>query len=160
MAQSLQPFGTNPAAEEGLRMGELQRGLPHFADELAPVGPNLQDRGGYTAPNGDGQAPLRAQQALQTQSENHSTAVRGAQANALGQLRASTAAQNNAEAKANEQLVRTKAEILYANEGGAATFKMGMPEVQNMVGAHVQEQSLMARGINPQYGPTTLNRTA
>ena len=43
------------------------------------------------------------------------------------------------------------AQMLYANDGGNATFQMGIPEVaQANVKQHVAEQKLMAYGINPQ----------
>ena len=45
MAQPLQPYGTNPAAEEMLRLSEMQRGQQGMGRTAAPVGPNLQDGG-------------------------------------------------------------------------------------------------------------------
>ena len=49
--------------------------------------------------------------------------------------------------------------MLYANDGGNATFQMGIPEVANQVQQHVAEQKLMAYGVNPQV-PYTSNRFA
>ena len=86
-------------------------------------------------------------------------AVPGQQAAASGEVRKQTAEQANAEHKAFEQRNRTVSEILYANDGGTATFKLGVPEVANQVQQHVAEQKLMANGINPQI-PFTSNRFA
>ena len=59
--------------------------------------------------------------------------------------------------KQSMQKNRTVAQILYANDGGSATFQLGIPEVAQQVGQHVAEQKLMANGINPQI-PFTSNR--
>ena len=47
--------------------------------------------------------------------------------------------------------------MLYANDGGNATFQMSIPEVAQQRQQHVAEQKLMAYGINPQV-PFTSNR--
>ena len=93
----------------------------------------------------------------QNQMQNMETAVPGAQANAIGQLRKQNAEISNAEQRAFEQKNRTVAEILYANDGGAASFKLGIPEVAQMTQQHAAEQKLIAHGINPQI-PFTSNR--
>ena len=49
--------------------------------------------------------------------------------------------------------------MLYANDGGNATFQMSIPEVAQQTQQHVAEQKLMAYGINPQV-PFTSNRFA
>lgn len=157
MAQSLQPFGTNPAAEETLRISEMQRQQPGMSRTAAPVGPNLQDSGAMSKPTVNSQPYNNARLMGQNQSQNMQTAVPGAQANAIGQIRKKNAELSNAEHKAIEQKNRTVAEILYANDGGAATFRLGVPEVAQQVQQHVAEQKLMAYGINPQV-PFTSNR--
>ena len=157
MAQSLQPFGTNPAAEETLRISEMQRGQPGMARTAAPVGPNLQDGGAASKPSVNAQPYNNARLLGQNQSQNLQTSVPGAQANAIGQVRKQNAEITNAQQKAVEQKNRTVAEILYANDGGAATFRLGVPEVAQQVQQHVAEQKLMAHGINPQV-PFTSNR--
>ena len=156
MAQSLQPYGTNPAAEEMLRVSEAQRGLGGMSRTAAPVGPNLQDSGAMSKPSINSQPYNNARLMQQNQVQNMETAVPGAQANAIGQLRKQNAEISNAEQRAFEQKNRTVAEILYANDGGSATFKLGIPEVANQVQQHVAEQKLIAHG-NLQI-PYTSNR--
>jgi hypothetical protein len=86
-------------------------------------------------------------------------AVPGQQANALGQVRKGVAEQSGAEYKANEFKNERVAEMLYANDGGNATFRMSIPEVAQQTQQHVAEQKLMAYGVNPQV-PFTSNRFA
>ncbi len=157
MAQPLQPYGTNPAAEETLRLSESQRQQPGMGRTAAPVGPNLQDGGAMSKPSVNSQPYNNARLMGQNQQQNMSTAVPGAQANAIGQVRKQNAELSNAEHKAIEQKNRTVAEILYANDGGNATFQLGLPDVAERIGQHVAEQRLMANGINPQV-PYTSNR--
>ena len=157
MAQPLQPYGTNPAAEETLRLSEAQRQQPGMGRTAAPVGPNLQDSGAMSKPSVNSQPYNNARLMGQNQQQNMSTAVPGAQANAIGQVRKQNAELSNAEHKAIEQKNRTVAEILYANDGGNATFQLGLPDVAERIGQHVAEQRLMANGINPQV-PYTSNR--
>ena len=95
----------------------------------------------------------------QNMQQNITAAVPGQQANALGQLRKGNAEVAGAEYKANEFKNERVAQMLYANDGGNATFQMGIPEVANTVKQHVAEQRLMAEGINPQI-PYTSNRFA
>jgi 3-oxoacyl-[acyl-carrier-protein] synthase III len=77
----------------------------------------------------------------------------------LGQVRKGQAEMSDAEYKANEFKNERVSQMLYANDGGNATFQMGVPEVANKVQQHVAEQKLMANGINPQI-PFTSNRFA
>ena len=51
MPQQIQPLGTNPYAEEALRLAEQGRGQEGMGRTAAPVGPNLQDQGGMSKPN-------------------------------------------------------------------------------------------------------------
>ena len=91
--------------------------------------------------------------------QNISTAIPGQQSNALGQVRKSAAEKSGADYIANEQLNEKVAQMMYANDGGNATFQMGIPEVAQQRKQHVAEQKLMAYGINPQV-PYTSNRFA
>ena len=159
MAQPLQPYGTNPAAEEQLRISEMQRQQPGMGRTAAPVGPNLQDSGAASKPNVNSQPFNNARLIEQNQRVHMEEAVPGQQAAVSGEIRKQTASQANAEAKAFEQRNRTVSEILYANDGGTATFQLGVPEVANRVQQHVAEQKLMASGLNPQV-PYTSNRFA
>jgi len=159
MAQQLQSYGQGPYAEEALRLAEIGRGQEGMSRTAAPVGPNLADGGGMSKPNVNTQPYNNTRLMEQNMSENMRAAVPGQQANALGQVRKGVAEQSGEEYKANEFKNERVAQMLYANDGGNATFRMGIPEVANTVKQHVAEQRLMAEGINPQI-PYTSNRFA
>ena len=159
MAQQLQSYGQGPYAEEALRLAEIGRGQEGMSRTAAPVGPNLADGGGMSKPNVNTQPYNNTRLMEQNMSENVRAAVPGQQANALGQVRKGVAEQSDSEYKANEFKNERVAEMLYANDGGNATFRMSIPEVANQVQQHVAEQKLMAYGVNPQV-PYTSNRFA
>ena len=159
MAQQLQSYGQGPYAEEALRLAEIGRGQEGMSRTAAPVGPNLTDGGGMSKPNVNTQPYNNTRLMEQNMSENMRAAVPGQQANALGQVRKGVAEQSGEEYKANEFKNERVAEMLYANDGGNATFQMSIPEVAQQRQQHVAEQKLMAYGINPQV-PFTSNRFA
>ena len=159
MSQQIQSYGQAPYAEEALRLAEIGRGQEGMARTAAPIGPNLADGGGMSKPNVNTQPYNNTRLMEQNMQQNITAAVPGQQAQALGQLRKGTAEVADAEYKANEFKNERVAQMLYANDGGSATFQMGIPEVANKVQQHVAEQKLMAYGINPQV-PFTSNRFA
>ena len=157
MSQPIQAFGQNPYAEEALRLAEMGKGLEGMARTAAPVGPNLTDGGGMSKPNVNTQPYNNARLMEQNIGQNMSSSVPAQQSNAVGQMRKQTAEMSGAEYKANEFKNERVAQFLYANDGGNATFRMGLPEVAQKVKQHVAEQKLMANGVNPQK-PFTSNR--
>ncbi len=159
MAQQLQSYGQGPYAEEALRLAEIGRGQEGMSRTAAPVGPNLADGGGMSKPNVNTQPFNNTRLMEQNMQQNVSSAVPGQQANMLGQVRKGQAEMSDAEYKANEFKNERVSQMLYANDGGNATFQMGIPEVANKVQQHVAEQKLMANGVNPQI-PFTSNRFA
>ena len=159
MSQAIQSYGQSPYAEEALRLAEIGRGQEGMARTAAPVGPNLTDGVGMSKPNVNTQPFNNTRLMEQNMQQNMTAAVPGQQANSLGQLRKGMAEQSDAEYKANEFKNERVAQMLYANDGGSATFQMGVPEVANQVQQHVAEQKLMAYGVNPQV-PYTSNRFA
>ena len=159
MAQQLQSYGQGPYAEEALRLAEIGRGQEGMSRTAAPVGPNLAAGGGMSKPNVNTQPYNNTRLMEQNMGENMRSAVPGQQANALGQVRKGVAEQSGAEYKANEFKNERVAQMLYANDGGNATFRMSIPEVAQQTQQHVAEQKLMAYGINPQV-PFTSNRFA
>ena len=159
MSQAIQSYGQSPYAEEALRLAEIGRGQEGMARTAAPVGPNLTDGGGMSKPNVNTQPFNNTRLMEQNMQQNMTAAVPGQQANSLGQLRKGMSEQSDAEYKANEFKNERVAQMLYANDGGSATFQMGVPEVANQVQQHVAEQKLMAYGVNPQV-PYTSNRFA
>ena len=159
MPQQIQPLGTNPYAEEALRLAEQGRGQEGMGRTAAPVGPNLQDQGGMSKPNVNTQPYNNNRLMDQNRGQNMSSSIPAQQANAIGQMRKQTAEMSGAEYKANEMKNERVAQFLYANDGGNATFQMGFPEVANKINQHAAEQMLIANGINPQI-PFTSNRFA
>ena len=159
MSQAIQSYGQGPYAEEALRLAEIGRGQEGMSRTAAPVGPNLTDGGGMSKPNVNTQPYNNTRLMEQNMQQNMTSAVPGQQANALGQVRKGMAEQSDAEYKANEFKNERVAQMMYANDGGSATFQMGIPEVAQKVSQHVAEQKLMAYGINPQV-PFTSNRFA
>ena len=159
MAQQLQSYGQGPYAEEALRLAEIGRGQEGMSRTAAPVGPNLADGGCMSKPNVNTQPFNNTRLMEQNMGENMRSAVPAQQANALGQVRKGVAEQSDAEYKANEFKNERVAEMLYANDGGNATFQMSIPEVAQQTQQHVAEQKLMAYGVNPQV-PFTSNRFA
>ena len=159
MPQQIQPFGTNPYAEEALRVAEAGRGQEGMSRTAAPIGPNLQDSGGMSKPSVNTQPYNNARLMEQNMQQNVTTAVPGQQSSLLGQVRKGQAEQSDAEYKANEFKNERVAQMLYATDGGSATFAMGVPEVGQAIQQHVAEQKLMANGVNPQV-PFTSNRFA
>ena len=159
MPQQIQPFGTNPYAEEALRVAEMGRGQEGMSRTAAPIGPNLQDGGGMSKPSVNTQPYNNSRLMDQNKAQNISTAIPSQQANMLGQVRKGQAEMSDAEYKANEMKNQRVAEFLFANDGGSATFALGIPEVAEVRDRHVAEQKLMANGINPQV-PFTSNRFA
>ena len=75
MAQSLQPYGTNPAAEETLRISEEQRGIGGMSRTAAPVGPNLQDSGAMSKPTVNSQPYNNERLMDQNKAQNIGTAI-------------------------------------------------------------------------------------
>ena len=159
MSQPIQSYGQHPYAEEALRLAEIGRGQEGMARTAAPVGPNLTDGGGMSKPNVNTQPYNNSRLMEQNMQQNVTTAIPAQQANALGQVRKGVAEQSDAEYKANEFKNERVAQMLYANDGGSATFRMGVPEVANQIQQHAAEQKLMAYGVNPQI-PFTSNKFA
>ena len=159
MPQQIQPYGSNPYAEEALRVAEIGRGQEGMSRTAAPIGPNLQDGGGMSKPSVNTQPYNNSRLMQQNMQQNISTAVPGQQANMLGQVRKGQAEMSDAEYKANEFKNERVAEMLYANDGGNATFALGIPNVGRQREKHVAEQKLIANSINPQI-PFTSNRFA
>ena len=158
MTQQIQPLGTNPYAEEALQLANMSRGQEGMNSQV-PVGPNLIDSGGMSKPNVNTQPYNNERLMQQNMGQNMSSAVPAQQSNMLGQVRKQSAEMSGAEYKAQTDLNTRVAEFLYANDGGNATFQLGIPEVAQRTQQHVAEQKIMSNGINPQK-PFTSNRFA
>ncbi len=158
MSQAIQSYGQNPYAEEALRLAEIGRGQEGMSRTAAPVGPNLTDGGGMSKPNVNTQPFNNSRLMEQNMSQNISSAVPAQQANALGQVRKSVAEQSDAEYKANEFKNERVAQMLYANDGGGAPFKMRITELAQHRKQHVYDNNLIDLGYTPSgtYNTTRL----
>ena len=157
MPQQIQSYGSNPYAEEALRLAEKGRAQEGMSRTAAPVGPNLAIGGPLAQPKLNAQPVSNAVKMGQNMGENAKTQMIGQQASSLGQLRKGVAEQSNAEYKAEEFKNERVASMLYANDGGNLTMAMGIPEVANKIERDVAEQTLMVNGMNPKV-PYTSNR--
>ena len=159
MAQSLQPFGTNPAAEEQLRMSEVAMGQGGMGNGTTPIGPNGLDGSPITNPDAGSAAQEYANNRLKLQNATENAfkgGVEGQQAGARSALRAQNNAENNAQAYAN----RAISEFTFANMEDAknsALFKLGHQPTAELIGRDVQIQHAIAAHTNPQL-PYTSNR--
>jgi hypothetical protein len=159
MAQQLQSYGQGPYAEEALRLAEIGRGQEGMSRTAAPVGPNLADGGGMSKPNVNTQPYNNTRLMEQNMGQRIQEAIPGQQANALGQVRKANVEASQKDFESNQFKNERVAQMLYANDGGNATFQMSFPEVAQQRQQHVAEQKLMAYGVNPQV-PFTSNRFA
>ena len=159
MSQPIQAYGQGPYAEEALRLAEIGRGQEGMSRTAAPVGPNLADGGGMSKPNVNTQPFNNTRLMEQNMGQRIQEAVPGQQANALGQVRKANLDAAQQDFEANQFKNERVTQMMYANDGGNATFEMSFPEVAQQRQQHVAEQKLMAYGINPQV-PYTSNRFA
>jgi hypothetical protein len=144
MAQRIQSY--NPFAEEALRLSEKVQGQDGMARTSAPIGPNLQDGGGMSKPSVNAQPFNNLRLTQQNENENAKTRLPGAQASALGQARKGIVEQSGAEYEAQKMMADRVATMLYANDGGTATFALGIPETQAIRTQHAAEQKAIAYG--------------
>lgn len=147
MSQRIQQYGGSPFAEEALRMSEVAQGQPGMSRTSAPVGPNLADGGGMSKPNVNAQPFNNQRLEQQSMVQNVQTAVPGAQANALGQVRKQVAELSGAEKAADDFKTERVSQMLYANDGGTATFGLAMPEVAARIQQSAAQQKLISDGI-------------
>jgi len=153
-------LGKNPYAEEALHLAAMGQGTAGMSRTSAAVGPNLAMGGPLAQPVVNAQGYSNDVKRSQNISQNISTAIPGSQAQALGELKTAESSIAQAEFQAQNDLFQKISLMMYANDAGNATFKLGIPEVAQQVKQHVAEQKLMAYGINPQVPYTSNNFAA
>jgi len=153
-------LGMNPFAEEALHLAAKGQGTDGMSSTSAAIGPNLAMGGPLAQPVINAQGYSNDVKRAQNVSQNISTAIPQAQAQALGELKTNEAKLSQAEYQAQHHLLERISQMFYANDGGGATFALGLPEVAQQVKQHVAEQKLMAYGINPQVPYTSNNFAA
>tara|TARA_R110002020_G_scaffold143654_5_gene316106 strand:- start:3461 stop:3940 length:480 start_codon:yes stop_codon:yes gene_type:complete len=153
-------LGMNPFAEEALHLAARGQRTDGMSRTAAPIGPNLAMGGPLAQPVINAQGYSNDVKRTQNVSQNISTAIPQAQAQALGELKTAESALSQAEFEAQTGLLERISLMLYANDGGNRTLELGIPEVAQQVKQHVAEQKLMAYGINPQVPYTSNNFAA
>lgn len=135
-------------------MSSMQRGLGGMTSPVRP-GPNAYDQGGASKPSVNTQPYNNQRLAEQNQLQNIGSAAPQAAANAMGQVRSGTAAQSDAETKAQLFASERMSEALYANQSGTALMKinsiMQSPERAKFMHG-VANGKAMAAGMSPDLG--------
>ena len=145
-------LGPNPYAEEALLRSSVARNQPGMASKV-PVGNQPMLSSGPMDKLGNPQAFNNSVHNQQSMQQNMMSAVPQAQANAVRGMRKDQVTQSQEEYKAQQLLATRKAEVLAANDGGAAVMQlnalMSDPASQSQFMQRIGESQLMAAGNNP-----------
>ena len=117
-------FYRNPAAEETLPMSMINRGQGGMNRTSAPIGPNHNDSGAQSKSEVNAQPTMQSMYKGQEITQNMQSAVPGHQAAKIQDLRKMNADASDAQHKAQEFASTRVAEMLYANESGAANMQL------------------------------------
>ena len=152
-----QQFGRGPYAEEALGLSSAARGQAGMLRTSAPVGPERLNSSGMTDKVEINDQPEKNNQYnLQGQKQNILSAIPQAQSNAIRGVRKGVTDQSQAEYKAQAFANERMAEVLYANDGGAALMRINElnsdPATMKLFMQRIGESKLMAAGNNPQAG--------
>lgn len=147
-------LGQNPYAEEALKLSSMARNQQGMTRTSAPIGAERHLSSGMTDKVEINEQPERNSGYTQENIKmNTLSAIPQAQANSIRGIRKQEVDISQEEYKAQELLNRRKAEILYANDGGAAVMRMGAlaadPAQMQQMMRRVQESDMMAKGNNP-----------
>ena len=156
--------GYHPAAEETLAMASEARGQAGMLRTSAPIGTERMLSDGAADKVEVNTQPYNNQNmTLQNQKQNILSAIPQAQANAIMGERKPTDMEQD-EYRAQEMLNTRVAEVLYANDGGAALMKINElaadPAQMKMFMQRIGESKMMAQGNNPQSGFQSTNFAA
>ena len=158
--------GYHPAAEETLAMASEARGQAGMLRTSAPIGTERMLSDGAADKVEVNTQPYNNQNmTLQNQKQNILSAIPQAQANAIMVVYVRiTLICQQAEYKAQEMANARVAEVLYANDGGAALMKINElaadPAQMKMFMQRIGESKMMAQGNNPQSGFQSTNFAA
>ena len=165
--QPLAPKGAgyHPAAEELLAMSSEQRGIPGMLRTSAPIGPERILSSGAADKVEVNTQPYNNQiHTMQNQKQNVIAAIPQAESNAIRGVRKDITDMSQQEYKAQEFANTRMAEVLYANDGGAALMKMNElaadPATMRNFMQRIGEGKLQAAGNNPQTGFQSTNFAA
>ena len=147
-------LGQNPYAEEALKLSSMSRNQGGMTRTSAPIGSERMLSGGLTDKVEFNEQPEKNQRYTeQGIKSNTMSAVPQAQANSIRGLRKQQTDISQQEYEAQELLNRRKAEILYANDGGAAVMAMNElganPPALKEFNRRIGESQAMAQANNP-----------
>ena len=150
-------YGRGPYAEEALALSSMARGQGAMLNTSAPIGPERINSTGMTDKVEINDQPEKNNQYVsQNQKQNILSAIPQAQANAVRGVRKGTTDMSQEEYKAQSFANQRMAEVLYANDGGAALMKINElaadPAQMKVFMQRIGESKLMAEGNNPQAG--------
>lgn len=153
--------GFHPAAEETLAMSSEARNQAGMLSTSAPIGTERMLSSGPTDKVEINDQPYNnTQHTLQNQKQNILSAIPQAQSNAIMGVRKTGADQSQAEYKAQSFANERMAEVLYANDGGAALMRINElaadPAQMKIFMQRIGESKLAATN-NPQTGFTSTN---
>ena len=154
--------GYHPAAEESLGLSSEARNQAGMLLTSSPIGNERMLSSGMADKVEMNAQPYTNQNyTLQNQKQNITSAIPQAQANAIGGVRKTNADMSQAEYKAQSLANERMAEVLYANDGGAALMKINglaadPAQMRNFM-QRIGESKLMAQGNNPQSGFQSTN---
>ena len=143
-----------PYAEQALGLSSAARNQGGMLRTSAPTGPERFTSSGPTDKVEINDQPYNnTQHTLQNQKQNILSAVPQAEANAVRGARKGVTDMSQAEYKAQELANTRVAEVLYANDGGAALMKINElaadPAQIRTFMNRIGESKLMAEGNNP-----------
>ena len=148
-------LGNNPYAEEALAAASMARNQGGMLRTSAPVGNERMLSSGMTDKVEINDQPeknnMMTQQNIQ---QNVVSAIPQAQANAIRGLQKGQLDKSQAEYKAQDLATTRMAEVLYANDGGAAVMRLNElaadPGQMKLFMQRIGESKQMAQGNNPQ----------
>ena len=149
--------GYHPAAEELLALSSEVRNQAGMLRTSAPIGTERALSSGPTdKPEINDQPYNNTQHTLQNQKQNMLSAIPQAESNAVRGVRKQVTDMSQSEYKAQSLANERMAEVLYANDGGAALMKINElaadPAQMKTFMQRIGESKLMASGNNPQTG--------
>ena len=150
-------LGTNPYAEEALSLASMARGNEGMLRTSAPIGnERMLSEGATDKVEINDQPEKNFQYKSQSELQNAASMMPQQQAQAIRSMRKNTVDMSQSEYEAQEMLQTRLAEVLYANEGGAALMRMteagASPAQQRNTAQGMYETGLAASGNNPQIG--------
>ena len=154
-------LGQNPYAEEALAAASMARNQGGMLRTSAPIGNEQMLSSGPMDKLGNPQPYNNSGYTKQGMEQNMRSAIPQAQANAVRGMRKNQTDMSQAEYKAEQLRATRTAEVLYANDGGAAVMKLNA--LQSDPASHAEfmrrigESKLMAQGNNPQLAFQSTN---